>query len=784
MQRRNLQFLGPFFKTFVSRRCSGTPDIVLANQSFNIFNHLIEQGKDIGSDHLPIVMRIQVQPFIIVGEPRPNINTLNISNYMRDLRELEVIDLENKPTEYLDNQTNKLISSIQTATEKNSNPHKLIKIQQYSPTPEIINSIQEYQKLISNYYRSGNPPYYKASNQLEHTLNLIKEHSSAIWKNLVKLASECHGDPPKFWKKFKKLMGGKTISTHFLYKIINNQIAPNNTNNNNANQSVKITDPQEQADLMSSIWSDTFKDHEDPKFDNPNTRKVDAWFHEKINLFQPSNIIKINSLPSNHPLRRPIKINELNNAILNSRDKAPGPSSLTLKQFKYLPTNCKTIMINIYNGIISTNYFPKFSRKMTLIFINKPGKSPHDPHHYRPICLLQYFIRFFDKLIAQRLLHYLEHHNILNENQFGFRAGRSCSQVVDLVDIAIDAHRSNKKAVLACTRDYSKAFDKVNFHCLLYKLHEYVIEDDSFAALIYQFLISREITPVFNNHTGTIIRPSAGVPQGSALGPILFLIYVNDVPKPIYEDTILTQYADDLLHICVSYGKAPKSKTRQVRDKMEKELEKTRKWEEKWKLECNVSKTCITPFGISTASLEKINGVKLNNTKLTIKPSTKILGYNLNKSKFKSLHVNKLISKAKVSLNKLYRFSSAPPKVKLIFIKTLVRPLLEFPISQLTNIGKGNKSKMQKIQNRALRFVKNLKLSDRKRSKDLHEELKMTPLNVRINKLANKSANKMKALFHYEEGHHPLPSYKYDTDYEINEDPHLSKIAITFTKNR
>ena len=91
---------------------------------------------------------------------------------------------------------------------------------------------------------------------------------------------------------------------------------------------------------------------------------------------------------------------------------------------------------------------------------------------------------------------------------------------------------------------------------------------------------------------------------------------------------------------------------------------------------------------------------------------------------------------------------------------------------------------MQKIQNRALRFVKNLKLSDRKRSKDLHEELKMTPLNVRINKLANKSANKMKALFHYEEGHHPLPSYKYDTDYEINEDPHLSKIAITFTKNR
>ena len=202
MQRRHLQFLGPFFKTFISRRCTGTPDIILASQSFNIFNHLIEQGNDIGSDHLPIVMKVQVQPFIMVKESGPNIKTLNITNYMKDLRELEIINLENHPKEILDSQTNNLISAIKLATKKNCNPHKIIKIQQYSPTPEITKNMQEYQKLIYNYYRFGNPPYYRALNKLEQTLNLIKEHCSEIWKKLVSLASECYGDPRKFWKKF------------------------------------------------------------------------------------------------------------------------------------------------------------------------------------------------------------------------------------------------------------------------------------------------------------------------------------------------------------------------------------------------------------------------------------------------------------------------------------------------------------------------------------------------------------------------------------------------------
>ena len=75
-----------------------------------------------------------------------------------------------------------------------------------------------------------------------------------------------------------------------------------------------------------------------------------------------------------------------------------------------------------------------------------------------------------------------------------------------------------------------------------------------------------------------------------------------------------------------------------------------------WKIECNVTKTSITPLGIKPERLERINGVKINNKKLKITSSTKILGFTLNKNKYKALHINQIVSKAKTSLIKLYRF--------------------------------------------------------------------------------------------------------------------------------
>ena len=757
--RRNLNYLGPNFSTYVSRRNKGKPDIAISNNSFLMFNYNIEQGNDIGSDHLPIVMKIQVQPFLFTQEVKANIQTLNISNYKNELKSLTVNEIENNPKEILDVETDRLMYAIDKATIANCNPHKIHKIQLYEPTTEIKNKIGQYQTLVKNYYQTGIPRYYVIQNLLDRIIDLIKNHTSSLWKKIVEIACECYGNPAKFWNRYRRLIGRKKNKVTYLKKKKDNT-------NNDEEQYESIINQQEQANYMSSIWDEVFTENTGDNFINDNTRMVETWYDNISNTLHCTNIIKIQDLPTTHPLRRPINIHELNTAIKYTKDKTPGPSNISLKQIKYLPLNCKEIMVNIYNGIISTKYYPLFTRKINMIFIHKPEKDLHDPKSYRPICLLELFIKLFEKIIAQRLLYFLEYNNILTEQQFGFRANRSCNQVITLIKMAIEsqnsANRGQKKSILICTRDVEKAFDKIHFKSLLFKLNNYLDNDLEFLTLIHKFLINREITPIFNGHKGSIINPRAGVPQGSSLGPVLFLIYVNDLPPPLFDDTIITQYADDLVHIVFSDGKNYKRKARQVKEKMELELKRTKEWEENWKIKTNVEKTIITPIGINKQTIDKIGGIQIDNKILNIKPSAKILGYTLSNRKNDIKHINNIVRKAKNSLNRIRRFKTAPSKIKLTLYKMIVRPILELPPFELTKISIRQKRKIQVVQNDALRFVLNIKRSEKKKIIDIHSKLKMEPMNVRIDKLANKMLNKMKDMYFYKRDNKPIVNYKYD----------------------
>ena len=381
-----------------------------------------------------------------------------------------------------------------------------------------------------------------------------------------------------------------------------------------------------------------------------------------------------------------------------------------------------------------------------MVFINKPNKPQDNPKNYRPICLLEVILKLFEKIITQRLIYFLEYHHILSEKQFGFRPYRSTNHVIALLHQAIESLAKTGKSILICTRDVEKAFDTVWHRGLLYKLNLLFPNSFEVLNLIQQFLISRVITPTFNNQAGNVIIPQAGVPQGSSLGPILFLIYVNDHPSPSFNDTIITQFADDLIHVVSSDGTG-KYKTLQAKQKLEKELQVTRSWEIKWKIRTNISKCLINTIGTTPAMLGKFGGITLNQQQIPISGSNKLLGYQITHRKAGSLHTNSVISKAKYSLHRIRRFHSAPPKIKLIFYKTLIRPILEYPTYPLTKISKSNQIKLQILQNNCLRFVKGVKLSARKNITDMHHDLKVDPLNIRLSKLNNKIINKMKDLY-------------------------------------
>ena len=427
--------------------------------------------------------------------------------------------------------------------------------------------------------------------------------------------------------------------------------------------------------------------------------------------------------------------------------------------------------------MISTKYYPNFFKRTKMIFIHKPGTDPHDPVNYRPISLLEILGKIFEKIISTRLTYFFEYNNLFNENQFGFRGSRSTQHAINNITEVINENKKQDQITLIATRDVHKAFDTLWHKGLIYKLSKLYNLDIEFISLIYNYLKGRWAIPHFANSEGPKILINAGVPQGSCLGPVLYLIYVNDTPKTVYNDTIISQFADDKIHIIRATGSTFAKKVEKAIRKIITELQHTQEWEAKWKIKTNSNKSSIMPIGCTVGKIEEYGGVTVNNNPIKITNKLKILGVTLDNKKQCTQHINYLLHNATYNLQKLYSFKTAPTKIKLSLYKSLIRPLIEYPCLQILNSGITNIKKLQGIQNKALRYIHNIKLSDKVKNEKLHQLSKIDPINIRISKLSRKFCHKLRELYFPEEGDISNTIYKlsYLSEYTIENNPIKSK---------
>ena len=209
---------------------------------------------------------------------------------------------------------------------------------------------------------------------------------------------------------------------------------------------------------------------------------------------------------------------------------------------KYLPNNVISILSYIFNLSLSQEKFISNFKHAKIISLFKKG-SAKDVSNYRPINLLSCFYKILEKLVYNRLYFFLEKFNAINEHQFGFRKKHSASYLTSLLTANIATSFENKMNTLGIFLDLSKAFDTINHEILLNKLHHYGIRGTVYN-WFKSYLIGRSQQVDYNSHISNIRTISSSVPQGSILGPHLFIIYVNDFPNCLKFSSNLS-FADD-----------------------------------------------------------------------------------------------------------------------------------------------------------------------------------------------------------------------------------------------
>ena len=253
---------------------------------------------------------------------------------------------------------------------------------------------------------------------------------------------------------------------------------------------------------------------------------------------------------------------------------------------KILGKNLITPLQKIFSISILTGSLPKVWNSGIIAPIFKKG-DPSDPNNYRPVTITCVSCRILESIINERILKYILANRLITSFQYGFLPKKSCeSQLLSYLN-EITLMLDRKVNIDSVYLDFAKAFDSVSHTKLLYKLTKYGITGN-LLLWIQQFLSNRFQRVRINSSLSELIPVTSGVPQGSVLGPLLFLLYINDISDLVLDSsTKMYIFADDVKIL------SPSSQS----DVLLKLLENVHNWSEAWQLSLSIIKCSVMHFG-------------------------------------------------------------------------------------------------------------------------------------------------------------------------------------------
>ena len=349
----------------------------------------------------------------------------------------------------------------------------------------------------------------------------------------------------------------------------------------------------------------------------------------------------------------------------------------------------------IYQASVDSGRVPSKWKHANVCSVYKNG-GKSNPANYRPISLTCIASKVLEHIIHSHIMKHLEQYSILTDVQHGFRAKRST--VTQLILTIHDMAKTiqDNKSVHAAVLDFSKAFDKVPHKRLIIKLQYYGIRGP-LLNWFESFLTNRSQTVVCDGKHSDPAQVTSGVPQGTVLGSLLFLLYVNDLPDNLKSSIRL--FADDAL----LYGVISNENDG---DQLQEDLKQLEAWQNTWQMSFNPSKCktiCISTKRDPPQKKYVFCGVELEKV-----DSISYLGVILNDNLKWSKHVQSTTGKASKVLGMMKRnLWNCPKRVRETAYTAIVRPKLEYASSAWDPYHQKDIDSLERVQRKAARFCCN-----------------------------------------------------------------------------
>ena len=518
-------------------RAKGSTDILdMAFISPNLTKHdtQFQEGDDLGSDHLPIEISIDTPP---------HRNTfINPTKYKFDQTDREVFEstLEEAlgsadlsghlSTSDLDKYAD-FITAIHTAVDKAIPTSKSVRPESNPISNETLALIKEKRRLRRQYSQKKDPAIKTRISQLQkkvkQELKVESLVSSEKFCNSISLENNPNGSWPKI-KNFLKPKGQRDYpALHHANKVA-----------------------QTKAD-KAQLFAESAERHfgiESDHFDSNHFDEVNKFIEDNHRYFYPPEDPDDYrfEIGNEHELVADVDAQTLVKLVkFLKRGKAPGPDTIHNEVLRLgITTSLFHHLAKLFTSSIQLGYIPTAWKLATLHMLLKPDKLPSLTTCYRPISLISSIMKLFKRVIEQRLRSHLEEVGFINKHQSGFKRAKSNDDHLFRLSQSIRESFDREEHVEAAFLDVEKAFDNVWHNGLRFKIFQLDLPT-KMTRWLSDFLVGRLIQVNVNNFLSNQINPKAGIPQGSVLSLLLFLIYVNDLPTPHHKQNSLSQFADD-----------------------------------------------------------------------------------------------------------------------------------------------------------------------------------------------------------------------------------------------